>query len=350
MAPFATLVARGLGPLGSIESEIFGTSDPAEIARIVCAYCRRELGEDVVDGLFYRASVGCTAGVLLGSGRRVVVKAYQERWHGSFLRTVQGIQRQLAAAKFPCPVPVGDPAPLTPGRPSLVTAERFLADPGMRSLAGPVDRRTAAEGLARQIALSEGIEASGLADHPLATADEGALYPTPHSPWFDFEASADGAGWIDDCARRAKERRQHGASPSVVGHCDWSARNIRVVDSQLVAAYDWDSLSLVPESTAVGQAAATWSVTSEPGGSVFPGPAARAAFVREYEAARGRPFTESERRAVAGAAAWVLAYTARCEHAIETTGLARPDQRGARLRLQVEKEALFDLGPAGPVE
>jgi hypothetical protein len=33
--------------------------------------------------------------------------------------------------------------------------------------------------------------------------------------------------------------------PLLIAHTDWSARNIRIRDDQIVASYDWDSLALV---------------------------------------------------------------------------------------------------------
>ena len=90
--------------------------------------------------------------------------------------------------------------------------------------------------------------------------------------------------------------READHSAPVVAHMDWSARNVRIGPQGLVAAYDWDSLALVPESTAVGQAAATWSVTSEPGGSEFPSLESITEFVLRYEEAAG---TQVRRGAVA---------------------------------------------------
>ncbi len=349
MASLASVIADQLagGPF-VLESEVFGLTQPARIAEVLSAFCRSQLGEDVTGGLFYRASTGCTAGVVLASGRPVVLKAYQERWGAPFLRAVQQVQRRLSHRAYPCPAPLGGPAPLRAGSGSLVTAEGFVEDPGIRPLAGPVDRRAAAAALARQIVLSEWADAADLAGHPLAAPGASSPYPEPHSPRFDFEATGSGAEWIDDLARRAQVRRDRPTSPAVVAHCDWSARNIRVVEGRVVAVYDWDSLSLVAETTAVGQAAATWSVTSEPGGSAFPDRSARSAFVADYEIARGRPFSSSELMSVAAAGAWVLAYTARCEHALEAAGIARPDQRGARDRLRAEGEAIFGLGGERP--
>jgi Phosphotransferase enzyme family len=348
VASLAAVIADQLdGKPFVLESEVFEATDPIRIAELVTAFCRAELGEDVIEGLFYRASVGCIVGVVLGSGRSVVLKAYQVRWRDPFLRAVQRVQRRLSEAAYPCAMPVGDPAPLCAGSRSLVTVEGHLEDPGMRPLSGWVDRQAVAQALALQIALAKETDGSGLAGHPLAAPGPSTLYPSPHSPLFDFEATSAGAGWIDDVARRAKVERDQLTSPPVVAHCDWSARNVRVVGPRVVAAYDWDSLSLVPESSAVGQAAATWCVTSEPGGAEFPDGTERAAFVSDYEIARGKPFSAPERASVAAAAAWVLAYTARCEHALEATGIARHDQRGARQRLRSEGEGVFDLGGDG---
>jgi aminoglycoside phosphotransferase (APT) family kinase protein len=171
-----------------------------------------------------------------------------------------------------------------------------------------------------------------LASHPLRS-DGDTLYGVPHSPLFDFETTAAGAEWIDDIARRAKALRQQDQSPPVVAHTDWSARNVRFDDKDLLAVYDWDSVALVTESTALGQAAMTWSVTADPGGTVFPELDSVLAYFDDYERARTTPFTSKQRRAAHRAAAYVLAYAARCEHSLAVRRLARPDQDAARLRL-----------------
>ncbi len=57
-----------------------------------------------------------------------------------------------------------------------------------------------------------------------------------------------------------------------MAHTDWSARNVRVWPDGIRAIYDADSLSLVPESTAVGIAAATWSAFGEEGEATAPSP------------------------------------------------------------------------------
>jgi hypothetical protein len=99
------------------------------------------------------------------------------------------------------------------------------------------------------------------------TAIGGQLYPEPHSPFFDFSAHAEDAAWIDELALRAKAVRDATCWPPTIAHTDWSARNIRIRDHRLVVAYDWDSLAIVSEPVALGQAAAAWNsvgVTSDP--------------------------------------------------------------------------------------
>ena len=109
---------------------------------------------------------------------------------------------------------------------------------------------------------------------------------------------------------------------------------------RVLAVYDWDSLALVPETSAVGQAAATWSAFGEVVEPIAPSAQQIAEFVRHYETSRGRTFTIEQRRAVGGAALWVLAYTARCEHAIDD---GSGGHRRARPRLEADGRLLLDL-------
>ena len=326
-----------------VDTDVFGTGDPAAIAAIIDRFCRDELGDRVEEGSFYGASVGCVLGVRLGNGDEVVVKAYQERWHAPFLRAVHSVQAHVAGRGIPCATPLRGPVPLVPGRPNLAVAESFLPDPGLRPYSSASQRRVSAAGLARQVALCRELpELPELADHPLRRPADG-LYAEPHSPLFDFKSTAAGAEWIDALATRARRVRDADERPPVVAHTDWAARNVRLDETQLLAVYDWDSVALVAESTAVGQAAVTWSVTADPGGTEFPTLPDIEGFVADYEVAAGYRLTDEQWRAAGGAAAWLLAYTARCEHALEVKGMARPDQHAARDRLADAGEALLAL-------
>ena len=76
---------------------------------------------------------------------------------------------------------------------------------------------------------------------------------------------------------------------------------------------------------------------------MFPSAPVVAAFIHDYEQAAGSALSEAKIRAAGAAAVWTLAYTARCEHALEASGRARPDQRGARDRLAADGEILLDM-------
>ncbi len=325
----------------AIEESVFGTGDASEIAELIDRFCQRHLGSPTLECLFYRSSVGCVIGIELANHERIVLKAYQERWPKGFLDAVGTVQQHLAAQNFPCAVPVLAATPLH-DRSNLVIAETWLPDPGMVPLHGPKAQVISAEGLARQIELCRELgDLRGLSEHPQGES-AGQLYPVPHSPLFDFVGTSSGAEWIDSYAARGQGQRRLDTTQPIVAHTDWCARNVRIVED-LVAVYDWDSLALVCESTAVGQAAAIWSVTSEPGGTNFPSAGQIATYISQYEAASGRSFDVEQWRAAGGAACYLLAYIARCEHSLAVVGRARPDQHGASARLRSDGLSLLKL-------
>ena len=169
-------------------------------------------------------------------------------------------------------------------------------------------------------------------------------------PLFDFERTGAGAEWIDDLARRSKTVRDQDTSPLVVAHSDWSARNVRFDEERLLAVYDCDSLTLMKEVTALGQAAMTWSVTADPGGTEFPDMNSVLDHMADYQQARDRSFNADEDRAARAAAVYVLAYTARCEHSLAFRGVARDDQDAARRRLAEmgERGERSSIAPTDP--
>jgi hypothetical protein len=328
---------------GAVDTTVFGTADPEGIAALVEVFCLARLDAAPEGGHFYRASAGCVLGLRLADGRDVVIKAYQSRWTAPFLTAVQAVQEHAHTNGMPCARPLAEPSPL-PGRANLATVESWWPDPGMRADPSPDARRTSAAGLAQQIGVTRTITEplGALADHPLRQVTDG-LYPEPHSPLFDFARTAAGADWIDELARRAAVVRDASDEPAVPGHTDWSARNIRVTGHRLEAVYDWDSVALVPESTTVGQAAATWKVTSEPDAWEFPTLDEITGFLCDYEAAAERRLTDVQWRSAGAAAAYLLAYVSRCEHALDVADRARPDQHGGRDRLADAGTALLAL-------
>jgi hypothetical protein len=267
----------------------------------------------VEKGLFYAASSGCVFGLDLADGRSVVLKAYQSRWELPFLRAVQRVQRAVALSGFACPVPLAEPVPVGNGS---ATMETLLPDPGQRLLLDTGLLEPSSAGLVRLLMAARGLAQDGLELHPLRIA-EGEIYPTPHSPLFDLRATVEGAAWIDEWALRSWAQRTSGELPLVIAHLDWSARNVRMDRTGIVAVYDWDSVSVAPEAVAAGQAAVTWRSTGETLDVRAPDAAEIERFVSAFASARGTPFSPIERDVARASTVWVMAYTARCEHALE---------------------------------
>lgn len=288
-----------------VHDAVHGTTDPEAIEHQIAKLVRSALGSVVTEGVFHVASVGSVTGVRLDDGRLVVIKAYQHRWTQRFLQAVSDAQASLADAGFACARPVVDPQPFGAG---WATIETLLADPGQPATFGSAEMRASARGLAALINATP--PSPGLLDNPLQQPFEG-LYPVPHSPLFDFDATAAGAEWIDELAALAKAHLHLGRV--VVAHTDWAARNVRLSPTGVRAIYDLDSLGIVPLPAALGQAAVTWRSTAEPGDDPAPGVEEIDAWLTAYPGS----LTDDERRAVFAHALWHLAYSSRCEHAID---------------------------------
>jgi hypothetical protein len=206
----------------------------------------------------------------------------------------------------------------------------MAAGPEARIFSGEEEMVVSASALAQLVDRLRPLDLPELAGNPLH-AESASLYPQPHNPVFDFSLHARSADWIDRLARAGAEARRRDRSAPVIGHTDWSARNLRIDDGRLAAVYDWDSLALVAESTLVGQAAATWRSTGESSDPVAPGAEEVGRYIRAYESSARRRLTQAQTRAALGSALWVLAYSGRCEHALEAVTGRRVERARAQL-------------------
>ena len=317
---------------GAVERNVFGELGANEIVDALDDACATAFGSRLDDGFLYCVSVGCVIGCRLVDGRELVLKAYQRRWTPEFLAAVKRVQLHLHDNGFPCPEPISEP--LSVGG-ATVLAEHLLVDPGLTTVTKSA-MQASANGLARVVELCKSQDEPALALHPLRSAHDG-VFPEPHSPLFDFDATRAGAEWIDDVGRRAREIRDEDDSDTVIAHTDWSLRNVRLGPSAPVAVYDWDSLALVTESEALGGAAATWCKTGEPG-DVTPTAEEIDDYITAYESARGDGLTATQRRAARAAAVFNMAYTARCEHSLDPTEEVWTTTRS---RLRAEADALL---------
>jgi hypothetical protein len=177
--------------------------------------------------------------------------------------------------------------------------------------------------------LTRGVRAS--ADlPPFFPRPGGPLWPEPHNVLFDFDATAEGAEWIDEIARAAKERRDTGCCAVVIGHHDWTAKHVRFTGITATAVYDWDSMSVDFEPLFVGNAAAHFTYDVEP----LPTVDEAFQFIADYERSRSSPFTREEQAVAWAAAVYGRAYTARCVHALggDTGALQLPEYAAALLQ------------------
>lgn len=309
-------MALNRGP--TVREVIFRGGD---VAAAVSAFCERWLGSRLAEPLFESVSVGVVVGARLEDGRRVVVKAHQPRQPRELLEAIVRVQRRHHDEGFPCPRPLAGPAPLAAG---LGVAEELIDRGEPRDAHDPPVRRAMAELLAEhlRIAGSAGAEPA-LAQAWDLFAGRGPWPPSAHSPVFDFHATARGAEWIDAFAAAARPAAVEPAEP-VVGHTDWSGEHFRFDgppgEPRVTAVYDWESLALRPEHHVLGVAAATFPAAPALGVDIAPSPEESRAFLDEYSAARAAPLSRSERERIHAVVAYVVAYIARCEHALGEAG------------------------------
>jgi hypothetical protein len=218
----------------------------------------------------------------------------------------------LADRSYPCPKILLGPTPLARG---LATVEESF-DRGQRGNGfEPECRKIIALGLAELIELLRSFNGDVSCLKHLQRGD--SLYPQPHSKLFDFEKTANGADWIDEFARCARQAEAHDGIP-LLGHADWRVEHLRFQDGQIVATYDWDSLAFRPETELVGLSAhgftADWTLE---GVRRIPTVDDIRAYVADYEEARGRPFSRRERQSLFSHCVYFIAYGARCIHSLE---------------------------------
>jgi hypothetical protein len=312
----AELVDRGRPP--TVERAVLGTDDPTEIERLVRAVSREALRAEIVGCFFYEGGVGCVFGLELADDRQAVMKVHPAGVTRRRLRAAGDVQLHLADAGFPCPTPLADPVSVGP---SWATFEELVARESHRDGHDPVVRRAMARTLWWLVDTARPFAATGdLGRDLLRGLPPERLWPEPHDARFDFERTARGAEWIDDIARSARERLADAAGETVVGHSDWSVKHFAFAGDRVAAVYDWDSLAVDVEPVFVGEAVhafpATWYIET----AVAPTPEEAAAFVDEYESARGSSFTAAEMETVRAAADYAMAYSARCAHSDDPEG------------------------------
>jgi aminoglycoside phosphotransferase (APT) family kinase protein len=301
---------------------VHGTADPERIAAQVDAFCIAHLHAGVAEHEFFVANVGAVHGLRLTDGRRVIVKVHQASVDVAYLQLVADCQRLLSASGFPCPAPLEAPARLAGG---VATVEQMLRDGGRADGHDPRVRGALAATLVELIELLRPLAADPrlhLHRELLHSAAVHGPFPAPHDARFDFAACTAGTAWIDTLAAAARQRNDEQVGETVVGHTDWKVGHLRFDDrGQVVAVFDWDSLALTHEPAVVGEAAHAFCADWEAENYICTPTIDEAlAFIADYEAARGRPFSAEEGSACHAAFVYACAYTARCEDSDARTG------------------------------
>ncbi|MDX6476797.1 MAG: hypothetical protein QOH95_2308 [Gaiellaceae bacterium] len=290
-------------PDSPIVEDVLGTLDAEAIRARVC-----ELEPATEEIFYFAASVGALFGVRRRDGSRVAIKINKLFTDEAYFAEVQELQLRLGAAGFPAPRPLR--------RVGTVTVDEWLDEGEYRNAHEPAVRRAMARELARFHRLAT---ATGLRPRREFLRPAGAIWPKPHNVLFDFEATAEGAEWIDEIGAAARAVADRGAGTEIVGHTDWSAKHLRF-DHALrpTALYDWDSVTTDREPSLVGTAAGSFTYTEELDEEidVWPSTDESQAFIAEYEEERGAPFDDPERAATRAACVYLVAYAARCHHSV----------------------------------
>jgi hypothetical protein len=301
------------------ERAVLDASRATDILRLFSTYTQDRLGASIIRVGLRSGRIDVVWGVQLDDGREVVIKAYRRPVDLAAVAAATEAKRLLRSVDFPCPAPLSGPDEVAG---HVLIIESLLTGGETPDGRDPGNRRLLAVGLARHVEVLRsrpdllGPTGTG----PAWCRYQAGPWPVPHDPIVDFTSTPDGYGWLDAYAARVADQilEHRAAGPVVAGHADWYAGNTAVADGVLVGTFDWE---LVADTEAViaGFSAASYAASSTTGGGLST-PEEAAAFLRDYDSARGAPLTEPERRAAAGAATWILAFNARWELALGGDG------------------------------
>jgi hypothetical protein len=264
---------------------------------LLADWCLRYLGAPSERVLFRSGFLSDVVGVELSSGLRAVVKArpFQPRHAGC----VQ-VQAEMARVGFPCPEPL---TVATRIHDMTITAEREV--PGGSPLPTEAGPAPFAALLARLIASAPAAAVvSSLMPSPPWTAWDHPgrrLWPDLDEHGQDLNIVG-GPKWVDDAARRVRERLTSTRARICIGHGDWESQNIRWTGRDPLVVHDWDSVIAQPEAAIVGLAAAMWP--SEEGSDVTASVSQTADFIDSYQLQVGREWRRSEIRDAWAAGLW----------------------------------------------
>jgi Phosphotransferase enzyme family len=271
----------------------------------ISGWCAQSLGTPVARVLFRSGHLAQVVGAELADGRSVVIKVrpFEPRVAGC-----TAVQAHLAAAGFPCPVPLAGPTAM---QGLAVTAETCIPGGGQR----PPQHGAApfAALLARLVgsAPADSGRLPSLAPSPPWTCWDhpGArLWPDRDDQGRDLNQSP-GPGWVDHAAGMVRQRLSACREPLRIGHGDWESQNIRWAGDRVLAVHDWDSVIAQPEVAIAGLAAAVWPAAGEPGQAATIEQSAD--FITCYQDAAGTRWAGPQIQYAWAAGLWVRLFNAK---------------------------------------
>ena len=125
------------------------------------------------------------------------------------------------------------------------------------------------------------------------------------------EATAAVPAWIGDTSRLVQAKLAGCDLPSVLGHADWEAKNMRWRDCEPHVVHDWDGLAWFPAAAIAGSAAGIFAIHGEHA-TLAPLESSEA-FLQAYERERGLRFSPYETEIAWAASIWEALHNARNE-------------------------------------
>ena len=295
---------------------IFGTDEWPIVATMIANWMVKQ-GFEPGHIRSIELSVGAGVTIDLSGRSPIFVKAWPKGTDRQGLFAQLAVQRAMAAGGYPAPAVLTDLSALGP---AVAVAMSFNRDGEPTDARIHVVCQHMARGLARFITRANGLrDTPGLPRRQLPDGE--AVWPPPHNALFDFEATREGAEWIDRVAMDALAVMRSASSHTIVGHHDWSAKNMRMGPDGIAVLYDWDAVFLDREAFVLGSAAAHFPVTWELPVPETPTREQMAAFVQDYTQARGTALSRVELIETAAGATYARAYKARCEHSLDPKGM-----------------------------
>lgn len=269
------------------------------------AWCQDHLGDEPVDVLFQLHQLSTVIGLRMADGTDVVVKARPDDGRAA---SCVAAQAHLAAGGFPCA------RPLTPVvRVGSLAVHAEESRPGGDVVCGdsPEVAVRYAETFARLMAeLGNVTVAPPLPNPRWVRWDHTDAGMWPAIEFLDTRDQSVVPTYVVETAKRARRRLLASGLPSVLGHADYEAQNLRWHGHDVWAVHDWDSLAWQPEAALVGAASGSFA-SARP--ATLAAIDSSEAFLAAYQDTRGRRFSTAEKEVAWAASLWLAAHNARWE-------------------------------------